>query len=135
VIILKDLLLESKLHKFKGAKGTKSKRVQMCHLNSRKVYFKLTDSGKKVAYMEGEVYVPMEDGEYKWIDHAWNIIDGEVHDFTYGSNDYPYRGYVVKDDYMTKIPKWMEKFADDPDDYKDINIGVGKEFGKLNAYK
>ena len=133
MIRLRDILSEAKLLKFNGA-GGKRGRVQMCHLNSRKYYWKLRNAGKNVQYMEGEVYTEMEiKGDWKWINHAWNVVNGKLFDCTYGKNDKIYRGYVVKDDYMNKIPKWMASFAD-VGDYDDINIRVGDEFGK-RAYK
>lgn len=133
MILLSNLLKEARLHTFNGAKGKKTKKYRnMCHLVARRKYYQLKKRGKNIRYVEGEVYVPMKDivgrEEWKWIDHAWNIIDGKVVDFALGQNNYKYKGYIVKDEYMEQIPDWMTWAGSD--DKCDINIRVGKEFGK-----
>lgn len=137
MILLKNLITELKLYRWKGAQGgTKSGKVgrHFCSINARKKYWQLKDKGKNIKYVEGEVYVPLEYGEYKWIDHVWNLINGKVYDYTLGKNDYEYKGYIVKDEYMNKVPKSMLSYLDS-DDYRDANIWVGYAFGKRKAYE
>ena len=93
----------------------------------------LKKKGKNIKYIEGEVYVPLEDGKYKWIEHAWNLIDGKPVDFAYGENNHKYKGHIVKDEYMNMLPKWMHSFAG-PEDVCDVNVRVGDEFGN-KAYE
>lgn len=133
MIRLKDILIESKLYSFTGASGKPVKHKHMCHKVARQKYFQLKKKGKNIKYIEGEVYVPMEDGKYKWIDHAWNLIDGKPVDFAYGENNYKYKGRVVKDEYMNMLPKWMHTFLG-PEDVCDVNIRVGDEYGN-KAYE
>jgi hypothetical protein len=133
MIKLKAILKEAKLYTFSGADGVKVKHKNMCHKVARQQYFKLKNKGKNIKYVEGLVYAPMGDTSYKWIEHAWNLINGKVVDFAYGKNDYMYKGYIVKDEYMDMLPKWMQSFAG-PEDVCDINIRVGNEYGK-KAYE
>lgn len=125
MIKLKPLLLEILQKTWKGAESGSKGKIQMCHLNSRKYYFKNVKGN--IQYCEGQVNVPLELGEYKWIDHAWNLQGDKIVDMTYGINKYEYRGNVVKPEYMTQIPKWMKVSKSE---YRDINIRVSQEFGQ-----
>lgn len=133
MIRLKDILRESKLYSFTGASGKQVKHKHMCHKVARQKYFQLKKKGKNIKYIEGEVYVPLEDGKYKWIEHAWNLIDGKPVDFAYGENNHKYKGHIVKDEYMNMLPKWMHTFLG-PEDVCDVNIRVGDQFGN-KAYE
>jgi len=136
-----NLINEGKMYTWKGASGRKG-RVQMCHLNSRKAYNK---SKGKLEYCEGEVRILMEYGEdWKWIEHAWNLKNGKVYDVTYGKNDYEYRGWIIKDEYMKMTPKWFmdmmlkhnanprnkNDLFDIPKAISELNIRVIDEYGK-----
>jgi hypothetical protein len=118
---------------FEGALGTKVKHKNKCHGVARKKYFDLKKKGRNIQYVEGFVYAPLENDQYKWIPHAWNLIDNKLYDFAYGENNYKYKGYIVKDEYMNKLPEWTKSWATD-EDICEINIRVGNEFGD-DAYK
>ena len=114
-----------------GAEGkTKQKPGPwtFCFKKSRETFWKLKERGKDVKYVQGEYlqrYQNREGGySLRWIPHAWNMIDGLPVDLTYGKNDGEYKGYVIKDEYMSMLPDWA-----DPNvyDYKNAGIDVFRE--------
>ena len=116
----------------KGAEG-KTKQEPgpwtFCMGTSRETFWKLKERGEDVKYVQGEYLQRYQNGNggygLRWINHAWNLIDGIPVDLTYGKNDGEYRGYVIKDEYMAMLPDWA-----DPNvyDYKEpYQIDVLKE--------